>query len=74
MGNVHDGDGIVVENCRHIFRGELIRCIADEETCLSNGTVTDDYAPADNGLALCCFVSHDAIADRSMGHASQRCV
>lgn len=41
----HHRDGVVIENGRDIFRGELVCCVADEETSLSNGTVADDYAP-----------------------------
>ena len=42
---IHNRDGVVVENCGHIFRGELVRRVADEKTCLADGTVTDDHTP-----------------------------
>lgn len=47
MGGCHShyGDGIVVENGRHIFRREFVCGVADEKTCLANGTVADDNAP-----------------------------
>ena len=45
-GYVHYGHGIVVENCRHIFRRELVGGIADEETRLADGTVTHNNASA----------------------------
>lgn len=44
-GHSHYGDGIVVENGRHIFRREFVCGVADEKTCLANGTVADDNAP-----------------------------
>ncbi len=43
--DVHNRDGIVIEDCRDVFRGELVRRVADEKTCLSDSTVTDDDAP-----------------------------
>lgn len=45
LGGSHYSDGVVVENRRNIFRGELVRSIADEKTCLADGTITDDDAP-----------------------------
>lgn len=44
---VHYGHGIVVENCRHIFRRELVGGIADEETRLADGTVTHNNTSAE---------------------------
>ena len=41
----HDCDSIVVEDGRDIFGGEFVCRIADEETCLADGTVTDHHAP-----------------------------
>ena len=49
--NVHYSDGIVVEDGRDVFGGKLIRCVADEKTCLAYGTVTDDDAPGVRALA-----------------------
>jgi hypothetical protein len=43
--DIHDGDGIVIEDGRDVFGGEFVGGVADEETCLSHGTVTDDNAP-----------------------------
>lgn len=48
--DVHNGDSIVIEDCRDIFRGELVRRVADEQTCLSDRTVTDDNAPKQYSL------------------------
>lgn len=45
-GGSHNGHGVVVEDGRDIFRGELVCRVADEETCLADGTVTDDDTPA----------------------------
>jgi len=44
--HVHDGDGVVIEDCRHIFRGEFVGCIADEEACLPDSTVANDDTSA----------------------------
>lgn len=41
----HHRDGVVIEDSRNIFGGELVCCVADEEASLSNGTVADDDAP-----------------------------
>lgn len=41
----HHRDSVVIEDGRDIFRGEFICRVTDEETCLSNGTIADDYAP-----------------------------
>lgn len=43
----HYRNGIVIEDGGNVFRGELVRRVADEETCLSDGTVADDDAPVD---------------------------
>lgn len=40
--DIHYGDGIVVEDGRDVFRGELVGCIADEQARLADGTVTDN--------------------------------
>jgi hypothetical protein len=45
-GGSHNGDGVVVEDGGDIFRGELVRGVTNEQTCLADGTVTDDDAPA----------------------------
>lgn len=50
---LHDCDGVVVEDCGDIFGGELVGGVTDEETCLSDRTVTDDNASVDkDGLAI----------------------
>lgn len=41
---LHDCDGVVIEDCGHIFGGELVGGVTDEKTCLSDRTVTDDNA------------------------------
>lgn len=43
--NVHYGNGIVIEDSRDVFGGELVCCVADEKTCLAHSTVSDDDAP-----------------------------
>jgi hypothetical protein len=50
-GSSHNGDGVVVEDGGHIFRRELVRGVADEQTCLADRTVADDDAPAREVLA-----------------------
>jgi len=42
--NSHYSDGIVVEDGRHVFRGEFVRGVADEETGLADRTVPDHDA------------------------------
>ena len=43
----HDGDGVVVEDCRYVFRRKLVRSIADEQTCLADGAVANNDAPVE---------------------------
>jgi hypothetical protein len=46
--NSHNGDGVIVEDCWDIFGGEFIGRVADEETGLAHGTVTNNHAPTRN--------------------------
>lgn len=41
----HNGDGVVVENSRNIFGGELVGRVANEQAGLADGTIADDDAP-----------------------------
>lgn len=50
--DVHDSNGIVIEDGRDVFRGEFVGRVADEETCLADSTVTDDDTPAGGSRAL----------------------
>jgi hypothetical protein len=43
--DVHNRDGIVIENRGDIFRGKLVCRVADEKTSLADSTVTNDHAP-----------------------------
>jgi hypothetical protein len=43
----HYSDGIVIENGRDVFRGKLVRGVADEKAGFADGTVTDDHAPTE---------------------------
>ena len=43
--NLHDGHGIVVKDRGHVFRGEFIGGVADQQTRLSHRTVADHHAP-----------------------------
>ncbi len=43
--DLHDSDGIVVEDSGDIFGRELVRGVADQETSLSNGTVAYHDTP-----------------------------
>lgn len=45
MGGSHYSDGVVVEDRRDVFGGELVCGVADEKTCLADSTVADDDAP-----------------------------
>ncbi len=40
--NLHDSHGIVIEYSRHVFGREFVGCIGDQETGLSDSTVTDN--------------------------------
>jgi hypothetical protein len=44
-GCLHDGDGIVVEDGRHILRGELVGGVGDEQAGLADSSISDDDAP-----------------------------
>lgn len=46
--HLHYRDGIVVEDCRHVFRRKFVGRVADEEARLAHSTVTDDDAPEDS--------------------------
>jgi hypothetical protein len=41
----HDGNGIVVEDGRDVFGGELVCRVTDQKTCLTDSTITDDHTP-----------------------------
>lgn len=56
----HHRDRIVVEDRGYIFRGELVRRIADEKTRLSYSTVTDYYTPAGKASRLALISDRDA--------------
>lgn len=43
--DLHDSYGIVVEHGRHVFRGELVGGVGDQQAGFANGTVPNDYAP-----------------------------
>jgi hypothetical protein len=43
--DLHDCHGIVVEDCRHIFRGEFVGSVGNQQTGLSYCTVAYDNAP-----------------------------
>ena len=45
-GVIHHRNGIVVEDCRHIFRREFVRRVRDQETGLANGTIAHHNTPA----------------------------
>ena len=37
----HNGDGIVVKHSGHILDRKLVRCVRNQQTGLSDGTVSD---------------------------------
>jgi len=41
----HNGDGVVIENSRNIFGGELVGRVANEQAGLADGTIADDDTP-----------------------------
>ena len=45
VADLHDGDRVVVENSRHVFRWEFISGIRDEQAGLANSTVTHYDTP-----------------------------
>lgn len=52
MEDLHDGNRIVVKNRGDIFRGELVCCVGDEQTCLSHRTVTNHDTPRGRRIGL----------------------
>lgn len=52
LWDIHDGNGIVIEDGRYIFGRELVRCVADEQARLADGTVTDNDTPEGRGQTL----------------------
>ena len=44
-GTIHHRNGIVVKDCRHIFRREFVRRVGDQETGLSNSTIPHNHTP-----------------------------
>jgi hypothetical protein len=67
-GSSHNGDGVVVEDCGDIFRGELVCGVANEKTCLADRTVADDDAPA-RGLVSYYWTLSGSQAAESWGGA-----
>jgi hypothetical protein len=49
--DLHDCHGIVVEDGGHIFRGEFVGGVRNQQTGLSNRTVADNNAPTAVSLA-----------------------
>ena len=47
----HDGNGIVVEDGRDVFRGKLVGGVTDKEARLADSTVTDDNTSVGSWLA-----------------------
>ena len=35
---------VIIENCRHIFAGELIGCVGDQQASLTHGSIADNDA------------------------------
>jgi hypothetical protein len=64
-GGSHDSHGVVVENCGNVFRGKLVRGVADEQTCLADSTVADDDTPVE-GVIL-ALVAPWKRKERAMG-------
>jgi len=60
-GYSHDSDSVVVEHCGDIFRWELVRGVADEETCLSNRTVSNNNASIAARMLL-VLVPYDSVS------------
>jgi hypothetical protein len=45
-GDSHHSNGIVIEDGWDVFGGELVGGVANEQTGLAHGTITDDHTPA----------------------------
>lgn len=45
MFDLHHRHGIVVEDCWHVFGGELVGGVANQKASLANGTVSDHHTP-----------------------------
>lgn len=43
MSDLHDSNGVVIEYSWDVFGWEFVGCVADEQTRLSNGTVTNHH-------------------------------
>lgn len=66
--NVHDRDGIVVEDGRDVFGWELVGGVGDEHAGLADGTVAHDDTP---GLQLVACSGQEAdryLLDRGHNH------
>lgn len=42
----HNGNSIVIKDCRDIFGGEFVCRVADQKTSLAHSTITDDHTSA----------------------------
>jgi hypothetical protein len=45
--NSHDSNGIVIEDGRDIFGGELVGRVTDEKASLAHSTITDNHTSID---------------------------
>lgn len=53
VSNLHYRDCIIVEDCRNVFRGELVCRVADEKARLTNSTVANH----DTSVGICQILS-----------------
>lgn len=47
-GVLHDGNGIIVEDCGYVFRGEFVGGVGYQQARLANSTVANDDAPTES--------------------------
>ena len=54
--DLHNSDSIVVKDCWDVFRGKLVRCIRDKQTCFTDSTVPDHNTPSSMSVStMLCF-------------------
>lgn len=69
-GDKHDSDSIVVKDRGDIFRWEFVCCVADEQTCLSYSSITNNHTSA-RGLAI-QFRCRAYLSQRGMAEDAKR--
>jgi hypothetical protein len=66
----HNSNSIVIEDGWDVFGGELVGGVANEQTGLAHGTITDDHTPAHRNVVSTMLVSDVSEALSLPGNAS----